>query len=449
MSTAYAVLRHAHNTIQSLNIISHSPPINSLPIFSSLAFHHLKPSPLPYLSDFAIILITCLTVPRFVICDACVELSQWVSDVFSVVRIIVLLTPRRKPSRSAFPQLLLTACPVPVPYVLTVASFICILIVLLTGITKSSTDISLFKIDTKNFSISGSTLSSIAARGSQDVSELTRLATAGSSTSASTTVNDILSSINVTASDIGLADYYTVTLWTYCGTLGSTTTCSKPQFNWAANATNLTALTDLAQKTAGSSITVPKEVTQALKTFSVSMEWAEILYIIAAVATVIELIVGLFALCSRAGSCFTSCVSGISTTVIVAASILSTVMSSIVIGIINKEGNKYGITAHLETSFLAVTWLAAALSIVAGMFWFISICCCSGSTGRRQPRGKGPDVMNTPYVGYERVNDPFQPADYGAGQQSGIKHMGYGGPMAQVTGPRQTPGAYEPYSHHV
>jgi len=346
---------------------------------------------------------------------------------------------------------------VSLPYILTVASLICILIVGLAGITKSSKDIALFKVDTQNFTISASSLISLVGRGSGDVSELTRLATAGSSTtsssaSASSAAAELsaLSGTNLTAADLGLADYYTATLWSYCSTTGSNTICSKAKFNWAAEATNTTAVTQLASS-AGTSISLPSSLTSALKTFSVAVEWAEILYIIAAVATVIELFFGLFALCSRVGSCFTFIVSGISTVAILAASILATVMSSIVVGSLDKEGKPYGVGAHLETSFLAVTWIAAAFSVASGMFWLLSICCCSSgsrSQGNKR-RSKGGDVLNTPYVGYERVHDPFQPADYESGQQSGVKHMGYGGPMSQIKGSRQSPEAYEPYSHHV
>ncbi|KAI9743597.1 MAG: hypothetical protein M1818_002912 [Claussenomyces sp. TS43310] len=333
---------------------------------------------------------------------------------------------------------------VSVPYLLCIASMICILIVSLAGVTSSGTNISLFKVNTKDFSIAASSVISLDTRGHNDVNALTKAATANS-------IAGTISSINITAADLGLADYYTVTLWNACGVNGSASECTKPKYNWAKNLTDISAVSQMVQTVGGINVTFPRTFEDSLKTFAVVTKWAEIIYIIAFVTTAIELLVGFFALCSRIGSCATFIVSGISTVFTVTASILATVTASVVVGTANSVGKWYGVSASFESTFLAITWLAAAFSIASGAFWMLSICCCAPGNGgiRGKQPSKARDMLNTPYVGYKQVHDPFQPAEYGAEQQSSTLHPGYGAPMSQVKGSRQSAGAYEPYSHHA
>jgi hypothetical protein len=57
---------------------------------------------------------------------------------------------------------------------------------------------------------------------------------------------------------------------------------------------------------------------------------------------------------------------------------------------------------------IAVVWLAAAFSIVSGLFWALSSCCCSGES--RGSRRGGLVVEKAPYT-YERVGSPYMGRD--------------------------------------
>lgn len=322
------------------------------------------------------------------------------------------------------------------PFGLTIASLICLLIAMLAGVTDKNLD--MFQVKTQNFSVSSSDLTNfedILKRDPGHFSALTTAALNGAALSSSS------SSVNITAADLGLADYYKVSLWNLCATTGSKTTCSKAKFNWASSELNTTNITTLASST-GTNVTLPKSITDSLHTFTVVSKWTEVVYIIALVASVLELVVGLFGFCSRIGSCCTFIISGVSTTAVIAASVMATVMSSVVVGAIESAAKAYGATASLNTSFLAITWLAAAFSIGAGLFWLFSICCCAADhhKSNRRSMGDGEKLLPTRGTGYQRVEDPH-------GFDSNTAY----GPQTEGVYNHQQPvgrqGAYEPYSH--
>lgn len=319
------------------------------------------------------------------------------------------------------------------PFGLTVASLVCLLITMLAGITDKNLD--MFEVKTQNFSVSSSSLQNFEdlLKRESHFSELTTAALSGAATS---------NSVNITAADLGLADSYKVSLWNYCATTGSKTTCSKAKFNWAASELNTTNITTLVSTT-GTTVTLPKEIRDSLKTFTVVSKWTEVVYIIAFVTAVAEIIVGLFGFCSRMGSCCTFIISGISTTAVIAASVMATVQSSVVVGAIDSAAKAYGAKASLNTSFLAVTWLACAFSVGAGLFWLFSICCCAADhhKNNRRSMGDGEKLLPTGGSGYQRVEDPhgFDANTAYGPQTQGVYHA----PQQPIG----REGAYEPYSH--
>jgi hypothetical protein len=325
------------------------------------------------------------------------------------------------------------AC-VAIPFALTIACLVCLLIAGLAGVSNKS--LYLFQIHTGNLSISSADLLSLAT-SKRDLSSSIIAATGGGSTAT-----------NITATDLGLADDYKISLWNYCSTTGGITTCSTPAFNWASNATNTTSFAALATSIAGVSLDVPAALAKALSAFSTLAKWTEVVYIIAAGLTVLEILVGVFAICSRVGSCCTWLISGFATVSVIAASVLATVMAATVVGTMVTVGKAYGITASINTSFLATTWMAAAFSLAAGLFWLFSACCCSAEASARKDkhRSRAGNGLEKPFGGYQRVHDPFQPTAYGGNQESGVHH-GYSVPMGPVKGQRA--GAYEPYSHQA
>ncbi|KAF8854794.1 SUR7 protein-like protein [Acephala macrosclerotiorum] len=327
------------------------------------------------------------------------------------------------------------------PFGLTLASLVCILISMLAGITNKNLD--MFEVKTQNLSISSSDLTNLenlvkrAAAPEDHFSGMTVNALTNAAASAS-------SSINITATDLGLADSYKVSLWNYCSTTGSKTNCTAAKFNWAASALNTTAIEKLASSTSGVTVTLPKSLTSALKTFTVFEKWTEIVYIIAVLTCAFEIFLSLFAFCSRAGSCITFLISGLSTTTIIAASIMATVQVSIVTASIESVTKAYGVKASINTSFLATTWLAVVFSIASGFFWMFTICCCASDHHSKKSRSRGGDDAEKliPTGAYQRVHDDHT----GYPQQTGVyNNQAYATPAHNVKAERG--GAYEPYSH--
>lgn len=327
---------------------------------------------------------------------------------------------------------------VAVPFGLTVASLVCILIAMLSGITNKNLD--MFDVNTANLSISSSSLQNLVNLAKRDDSGLGHLTTAALGGAVS-------SGSNITAKELGLADHYKVNMWNYCYQTGTNTTCTKAKFNWAASALNITAIETLASSTSGVNVTLPKEMTTALKTFTAISKWTEVVYIIALITCVLELVLGLFAICSRAGSCVTWVISGLSTTTIIAASIMATAQSSIVVAALKSVAKSYGVKSSLNTSFLAVTWLAVAFSIASGLFWMFTICCCasdhkSSKGGNRRSRGVDDNEKLIPTGHYAPLHDP-NTAYMGGAQQTGV----YNAPQNPYHKPTHAGNAYEPYSH--
>ncbi|KAF7939140.1 uncharacterized protein EAE97_007221 [Botrytis byssoidea] len=332
-----------------------------------------------------------------------------------------------------------------VPFGLTLASLVCLLIASLAGVTDKSLDI--FVVNTTNLSISSSKLLSLEnSFRKRGLADLTVAALTPSTTSEKNTVESAIASItgtnsatNITAADLDLADSYKVSLWGYCAITGKNTTCTKAKFNWAATSLNTSTIDTLASAT-GVNATLPSDVRHALKTFTAISKWTQVVYIIALIATALELFLGIFAMCSRAASCVTYMISGFSTAAVIAASILATVLSSVTVGSIKTAAKAYGIEASIDTHFLAVTWLAVAFSIASSFFWVFTICCCasehnSSKKNRRSVNDQEKLIPQT--MAYQKIDGPE--TAYG-GQQHGIYHQ------QQHHQPTRT-GAYEPYSH--
>jgi hypothetical protein len=308
------------------------------------------------------------------------------------------------------------------PFALTLGSLICILIVTLTGVSSNS--LFMFRVNTQNLSVSASDLTNLHSRDLY-----ARFGTGAFSSISSG------NSANITAADLGLFDSYTVSLWNYCYVEGKVTTCEHAEFNWAANATNITTtLTTLAAaKGATFSDTT---LIDAVKTLATIIKWTEIVYIIAGALALLELVIGLFAFCSRVGSCCTFLISGFSTVSVIAAAALSTATASIVVGAVEAL-NKFGVSASFNTAFLAISWLAVLLSLAGSLFWLFSICCCAPDRRERRDKHRSRAGDEKPYGSYQMVQDPFLPANDHAAQETG-----YVPPKQPVDAQR-----YEPYSH--
>ncbi|KAI3395707.1 hypothetical protein diail_930 [Diaporthe ilicicola] len=376
---------------------------------------------------------------------------------------------------------------VALPFALTVASLIAMLVAGLSGVTDKS--MYLFKINTTDLSISSSSITSLlSSRGldQRDLSDSIIAATGGSSgdtsgllasatsaaaaagvtsaADAESAISGIVSGTNITASDLGLANAYLVNLWGYCEISQSgDKTCQKAQFDWASNAsTSFQSKLDSVAGSSGENVTIPDSIKTAMNTFSTVTKWTEVVFIIAYIALGISLFLGIFANCSRAFSCCTFIISAVAAVAVCAAAALATAMASVVVGAVEGTAKVYGVTGSINTSFLAAVWIGAAFAIGAAFFWMFTICCCApdhsssrGKTGGFGRKKHLDDAEKLPMSGaYAPLEGPHhnaygQDTSYGGHQNTSYgggygQNAGYGSPH---TGRNDM--AYEPYQHRT
>ncbi|KAI9848931.1 MAG: hypothetical protein M1838_000311 [Thelocarpon superellum] len=325
------------------------------------------------------------------------------------------------------------------PMLLTLASLICILLVGLGGTNQSNNTLNNFyflKTDTRNFK-ANATLNLIPDTNLD---------------------NNILGDVLQNGEDnINLKDFYTVSLWNYCnGTVEADNSshvdaCGKPVGSFYFNFVDVWGLNN---SIAGENF--PKELQSGLNTYAAVSKWMYIAYVIAFVATVVELVVGFFAIFSRWGSLATTLASSVSSVFVLAASATATGLFATLMGTINSVFKDLGIVPSLGKSMFITTWLAVAFSWAAGLFWLFSVCCCAAhSRNPRQGGVRNRDSMEKPLqpYGYERVGSPYMghgssfaaPTTSASGApQLGVplQQMPYGQQYQQ-----QQATGYEPFRH--
>lgn len=310
---------------------------------------------------------------------------------------------------------------------LTLASFICLLLVELGGYSKSNDTLNQFDFFTAD-------LTNITVPSGSD----STLATAIQS-----------------AKDSGdLADVYQVYLWNYCSSNSSSDGdldhCSKRKTNfvfdpldvWGITIANSTAATATASgdNALESTINSVKDNLsdyedellgesgkKALEAYRKVAKWMFIGYQVCGKmercrgtnntdrmvqvsfwTTLATLAVGLLAICSRWGSLLTWIIALVSSpsllskliqsltdptqvsAVFTFASVLtSTILFSVLVTALNKVVDDYGISLSTTRSTMIVGWLAVVFSFGALFFWLCSVCCCSGRSNPHHKSNKG------------------------------------------------------------
>ncbi|CCE29790.1 uncharacterized protein CPUR_03637 [Claviceps purpurea 20.1] len=317
------------------------------------------------------------------------------------------------------------------PLALTIASIIALLIATLSGVAHNQ--LWMFQLDTRNLSISPVDAAHLAGKAGLSLRDL--------------------KTDNITAADLNLADTYDVNLWGYCSTThDGQRQCTKASFDWAATALNASVIETL-NSTTGLKIELPHEMEAALRTFRTVTKWTEVAFIIALVALALQLVVGIFAMCSRAVSCLTWLLSGVTGILVGVAAGMATAMATVVIGAVESSAKYYGVEGHVGGRFLATVWIAALFAIVSGLFWIFTVCCCKPE--RRQKRCKNADGEKLlPTGAYKPISghrvemtggQSGHPAYYDPNQA----HAGYSSGPRHAAGHGRANMAYEPYSHRA
>jgi hypothetical protein len=255
-------------------------------------------------------------------------------------------------------------------------------------------------------------------------------------------------------------DFYHVSLWNYCaGDLrrdrtfnkyepsesDDVTECSKRQAQFWFNPVEVWGLDGTEAEQLFS-----KQLRDGLKTYKAVAKWMVISYMVAVVATAVEIVIGFFALLSRWGSLATTIASTVSSIFIISFALTATVLYATLTGVFNTALKKYNIHGSLGYNIYVITWIAVLFSCAAGLFWLFSSCCCSGRADRikgyKDGSTKGFKATHTPY-NYQRVESPF--LGQSGNQQPSPSYQKSPNPQSgvpmQSMGPRST--AYEPFRH--
>lgn len=318
------------------------------------------------------------------------------------------------------------------PMALTIASLVCLIIVGLGGTNKNNStfnDLYFFRANTSDIQINPAdiTLPSGIANLINDTTGLST--TAGSS---------------AIKSALDIKDFYHVSLWNYCsGDFATNSTggvsdhvifCSPHQNEFWFNPVDVWGLNNT-----GVDQFFSKELKDGLNTYKTVAKWMFIAYIVALISTIVEILVGFFALFSRWGSLATTIVSSVSSFFVIAFALTCTILYAILTGTFNHALTKYNIHGSLGHGIYVTVWLAVAFSLASGLFWLFSVCCCSGRSDRIKGYGDSPRAnrrFQDQPQGYQRVEEPF------GGPQKGYQAgLGYQMPLQN----RGT--AYEPFRH--
>ncbi|TKA75048.1 hypothetical protein B0A55_05996 [Friedmanniomyces simplex] len=362
------------------------------------------------------------------------------------------------------------AC-ITIPWALTLASFICLILIETSGWSNTGSSSYYFmKADFTNFS------------------------TATASTAENTTT--LTAALELAKNNNELREVYEVHLWNYCTsnkTDGSIDYCAPkhsqyyfdPVAVWGLNSTNTTSAataTSTASNVVESGINTLENNTEkdenellgksgkeALDAYRHVAKWMFIAYEISFWTTLATIVCSILAVFSRWGSFLTWVFSITSSLITFAAVLTSTVLFAALTGALETLLHPYGIRISLGTHALTLIWLAVLFSWAATLFWLFSVCCCSGRSNphhrsnkgglwaaepkgqgygggnemggrgrgmRVEKTGGGYERVGSPYLGHEGDRVPLQ--DYPQQQQQ---------PQRGVHG-RQQSGPFEPYRHN-
>jgi len=307
------------------------------------------------------------------------------------------------------------------PMLLTLASLCCVLIVMIGGTNKNSGMISglyFLRIDTRFID----TPENIDLIPGTDWD------------------NQLLKSgFNATASELGLDDFYTSSLWNYCsgkvsGDKWDINNCGKPSASYSFDPIRI-----LDVEAEGKDVNFPDSVKKVSKAVSAASKVMLAMYVLGTISTIITFAVGWFGLLSRWGSCVTTIFADIAFFFLLTASIISTALYVSIREAFNKALKEFSVNAQINRQMFTITWLSVAFSLGACIFWMLSTCCCSGRRSRvmgtdHKGKGKSSSPIGGGKAGYERIATPYH-----GGSGSGTK------PMSEV-GKKQAAG-YEPFRH--
>lgn len=179
---------------------------------------------------------------------------------------------------------------------------------------------------------------------------------------------------------LDMKDYYTIYLRGYCAWNGKDeyAKCSSPEFMFHFDPIKIWGLDS---NTTGQDLEdlLPKDLRNGLSTYEKVSKAMSVIYIVALAASAVTILVGISAIFSRWGSFFTTFCAAAAAISFLAASAVATALFATLKSVLNKElGDEYGIHTSLGQRCYVASWIGTAFAVVSGVFWLLSVCCCSG-----------------------------------------------------------------------
>ncbi|KAE8417298.1 SUR7/PalI family-domain-containing protein [Aspergillus pseudocaelatus] len=243
---------------------------------------------------------------------------------------------------------------------------------------------------------------------------------------------------------IGLSSYCTGNI-TDNGTY-NTTYCSRPRggfwFNpidtWGLDGTNTNDF-------------LPGKLKKSLDMYRNASLWMAIIYLIAVIATILEIMTCLVAVGgNRLGSCFAWLLAGVSLLFTTAMAIASTAVFATLATTVSIVLKPYGIIRHMGRHMYAVTWLAVMLSFLTSALWLLDCCCCSRYRTTARPitadQQQSYRHSSAPLKGLTAPQDTSYPPPMVFTSPPSLQGS-YQYPMHQIPPPSSPVGVYEPDKH--
>ena len=201
-------------------------------------------------------------------------------------------------------------------------------------------------------------------------------------------------------SAIHVLPIYRVSLFTYCSGINGSDTCFPRHTNYFFNITEVFNLTSAIE-----SQILGKDFQDANNTYHTAAHWIWVLYIIAFVALIVEILLTLIVPFSRLFSLGAHIASFVTSLFLSGFASLATATYVILKNAGNLDLKKsHGIEFTLGNRALAWVWLAVAFQLAYSISRAL-FACCGPSTHHRQKTG--PKRQGT----YQQVEDPWRVAD--------------------------------------